>query len=129
MLIRLNTKLDKYRDEIIQYEETYTEDAKIGIVSYGSSSRSARNALQKARDNNISAGMIRIQTLWPFPTEAIYEFSKQVSHIIVPELNLGQIAHEVEHAVKGNAEVLKINRISGEPINPDEIYAVIKEYS
>lgn len=127
MLGRLNAKLNKYKEKILQFEETFTEDAKIGIVSYGSSSRSARNALQQARENNIPVGMLRIQTLWPFPTEAIYRFSKQVSHIIVPELNLGQIAHEVEHAVKGNADVLKINRISGEPINPDEIYALIKE--
>jgi 2-oxoglutarate ferredoxin oxidoreductase subunit alpha len=128
MLLRLNAKLDKYSDEILQWEEFFTEDAKIGIVCYGSSSRSARNALLKAREENIPVGMLRIQTLWPFPTEQIRKFSKQLSHIIVPELNLGQIAHEVEHAVRGNAEVIKINRISGEPINPDEIYAKIKEY-
>jgi 2-oxoglutarate ferredoxin oxidoreductase subunit alpha len=128
MLNRLNAKLDHYKDELLQVEEAFTEDAKIGIVSYGSSSRSARNALLKAREQNIPAGMLRIQTMWPFPTEPIYNFSKQLSHIIVPELNLGQVAHEVEHAVRGNVEVIKINRISGEPINPDEIYLKIKEY-
>jgi len=124
---RLNTKLDKYRDEIIKYEETYTEDAAIGVLSFGSSARSSRQALKKAREEGIKAGMIQLQTLWPFPTERIRLFGEQVSHIVVPELNTGQIAHEVEHAVRGEAEVLRVNKITGDPIHPDEILAVIKE--
>jgi len=127
MLYRLNSKLDKYADEIIQFEETNTEDAKVGIVTFGSSARSSRNALRKAREIGLPVGMIRIQTLWPFPTERIYEFAKQVSHIIVPELNLGQIAHEVEHSVKGETEVLRVNKIYGDPIHPEEILDKIKE--
>jgi 2-oxoglutarate ferredoxin oxidoreductase subunit alpha len=127
MLTRINSKIDKYIDEIIQYEETNTTDAKIGIVSYGSSSRSARQAMRQARQEGIEVGMFRIKTLWPFPTQQIYEFAKKVSHIIVPELNLGQIAHEVEHAAKGTSEVLKVNKITGEPIPPNEIYEKIKE--
>jgi 2-oxoglutarate ferredoxin oxidoreductase subunit alpha len=127
MLTRLNSKLEKYKDEILQYEETDIEDAKIGIVTYGSSARSSRHAQRMARDEGIPVGMLRIKTVWPFPTDAIYELGKKVSHIIVPELNLGQIAHEVEHAVRGNAEVLRVNKITGEPINPEEIVNKIKE--
>jgi len=127
MLTRLNSKLDKYIDEIIQYEETDTEDAKIGIVTYGSSARSSRHAQRIAHEQGIPVGMLRIQTLWPFPIDAISELSKKVSHIIVPELNLGQIAHEVEHAARGNAKVLRVNKITGEPINPEEIVQKIKE--
>jgi 2-oxoglutarate ferredoxin oxidoreductase subunit alpha len=127
MMHRLHTKLDKYASEIIQYEETFTEDAEIALVTYGSSARSSKHALKKARDEGIPLGMLRIQTMWPFPIEAIFQLGKKVSHIIVPELNLGQIAHEVEHAVKGNAEVLRVNKITGEPINPDEIIAKVKE--
>jgi len=127
MLMRLNSKLEKYSQEILQYEETETSDAKIGLVAYGSSARSARHAMRAARAENIPVGMLRIQTLWPFPIQAIYEFGKKVSHIIVPEMNLGQIAHEVEHAVRGQCEVLRVNRITGDPIDPSEILAKIKE--
>jgi 2-oxoglutarate/2-oxoacid ferredoxin oxidoreductase subunit alpha len=127
MLTRLNNKLLKYEDEILQYEETDTEDAKIGIVTYGSSSRSARNAMRMAREQGIHVGMIRLQTIWPFPTKRIREFAKNVSHIIVPELNLGQMAHEIEHAAQGNAEVIRVNKITGEPIPPVEIFEKIKE--
>lgn len=127
MLTRLNTKLLKYEDEILQYEETDTKDAKIGIVTYGSSSRSSRGAMRMAREQGIPVGMIRLQTLWPFPTQRIREFAKNVSHIIVPELNLGQMAHEIEHAAQGNCEVVKVNKITGEPIPPAEILEKIKE--
>ena len=127
MLTRLNNKLLKYEDEILQYEETDTEDAEIGIVTFGSSSRSSRGAMRMAREQGIPVGMIRLQTIWPFPTQRIREFSKKVSHIIVPELNLGQMAHEIEHAAQGNAEVIRVNKITGEPIPPQEIFEKIKE--
>jgi 2-oxoglutarate ferredoxin oxidoreductase subunit alpha len=64
--------------------------------------------------------------MWPFPTQRIYEFSKKVTRLIVPELNLGQVAHEVEHAVKGNAEVIKVNKINGDPIHPNEIFEKLR---
>jgi 2-oxoglutarate ferredoxin oxidoreductase subunit alpha len=127
MLTRLNSKLDKYLDEIIQFEENSAPGAKIGLVTYGSSARSSRHALRMANDEKIPINIFRIQTMWPFPTDAIYEFSKNLSHIIVPELNLGQVAHEVEHAVGHEVEVLKVNKITGEPIHPEEILTKIKE--
>ncbi len=127
MLERLNSKLDKYKDEILDVEEVNTEDAEVGIVAYGSSARSAKQALSKAREEGIPAGMIRIKTLWPFPTEMIYEFARKVRHIVVPELNLGQIAHEVEHAVRGQTTICRVNKISGDPIHPDEILNKLKE--
>jgi len=127
MLNRLNSKLEYYRDEIIEVEQSETDDAEIGIVAYGSSARSARQAMKKARDEGLRVGMVRIKTLWPFPTEKIHEFARQVKSILVPELNLGQIAHEVEHAVKDEAKVCRVNKISGDPINPDEIVTKLRE--
>jgi 2-oxoglutarate ferredoxin oxidoreductase subunit alpha len=127
MLNRLHGKLDHYADEIIQVEETETEDAEIGIVCYGSSARSARQAMRTVREEGIPVGMLRIQTMWPFPTARIHEFAGRVSHLIVPELNLGQIAHEVEHAACGRTEVIRVNRITGDPIPPEEIVEKIKE--
>jgi 2-oxoglutarate ferredoxin oxidoreductase subunit alpha len=127
MLMRINSKLAKYENEILQFEETQTEDAEIGIVTYGSSARSSKNALLKARNEGLRVGMIRIKTLWPFPTARLRKFAEQVSTIIVPELNLGQIAHEVEHAARSDAEVLRVNKITGDPIDPEEILKTIKE--
>ena len=128
MLTRLNSKIEHYLDDIIQYEETELDDAEIAIVTYGSSARSSRFAMRRAREQGLRVGILRIQTLWPFPTERISRLAEQVSDIIVPELNLGQIAHEVEHAARGKAEIHRVNKITGEPINPEEILIKIKEY-
>jgi len=64
--------------------------------------------------------------LWPFPKEEVSALARDVSHIIVPELNLGQFAHEVEWAVCGKTEVVKLNRVDGEPIRPAQILELIE---
>lgn len=129
LLKRLNRKIDRYRDEIIELIEEKDESAKIGIFSYGSTSRSARRAVIWAREKGIKIHFIRPKVIWPFPDKEVRLMGQSVDYIIVPELNLGQIAHEVEWAVRCECEVVKINRIDGEPINPQQIFEVISELS
>lgn len=127
LIRRLNRKIDGHRDEIIQVAEEYLDDAKIAVLSYGSTARAARRAVLMAREENIAAGLIRPIVLWPFPEKEIFELAQRVSHIVVPEMNLGQMAHEVEHAAKGKAEIISITRVDGEPIRPQQIFDKIKE--
>jgi 2-oxoglutarate ferredoxin oxidoreductase subunit alpha len=51
----------------------------------------------------------------------------RVRQIIVPEMNLGQMAHEVEWAAAGRAPVARVNRVDGEPISPLQILEKIEE--
>jgi 2-oxoglutarate ferredoxin oxidoreductase subunit alpha len=51
----------------------------------------------------------------------------RVRAIVVPELNLGQLAHEVEWAVAGKVPVHKVNRVDGEPLAPQEVLARLRE--
>ncbi|MDW7680845.1 MAG: 2-oxoacid:acceptor oxidoreductase subunit alpha [bacterium] len=127
LLQRLNRKIDRHQDEIIELDEQKDDDAKIGVFSYGSTSRSARRAIIWAREKNIKIHSIRPKVIWPFPEKQIATMAKDVDFIIVPEMNLGQIAHEVEWAAKGRCEVIKVNRIDGEPINPQQIFEKILE--
>lgn len=126
LMYRLNTKFDAYRDRIVEIETEHMEDAEIGLLSYGSSARSARHAMRLAREEGIKVGLLRLKTLWPFPDQEIRSFNDQIKHWIVPELNLGQIAHEVEWAVSGHMPVHKINRIDGNPLNPVNILETVK---
>jgi len=126
-LERLNNKIDRYKDEIIELNEEKDDDAKIGIFSYGSTSRSATRAVIWAREKGTKIHSIRPKVIWPFPEEQITAMAESVDYIIVPELNFGQIAHEVEWAARGKAEIIKLNRIDGEPINPQQIFDVIVE--
>ena len=126
-LERLNNKIDRYKDDIIELDEKKDDGAKIGIFSYGSTSRSATRAVIWAREKGIKIHSIRPKVIWPFAEKQVRDMADAVDHIIVPELNFGQIAHEVEWAVRGKTDIIKINRIDGEPINPQQIFNVILE--
>jgi len=127
LLQRLERKIIKHTEDIVQVEEFHLSDAEIGIIAYGSAARSARHAVKLARELGLKAGMLRLKTIWPFAEKQIQDFSDKVKIWIVPELNMGQIAHEVEWAVRGKVNVVKYNKVNGEPINPHEILECIKE--
>jgi 2-oxoglutarate ferredoxin oxidoreductase subunit alpha len=127
LLRRLNRKIERYRDRIIDNQIDLLDDARIALFAYGSTSRSARWAVRRAREEGIAVDLLRPRVLWPFPGEEVYALAQKVSTIIVPEMNLGQMAHEVEWASRGSAEVITINRIDGEPVRPTTIYEKIQE--
>ncbi|MBI5903399.1 MAG: 2-oxoacid:acceptor oxidoreductase subunit alpha [Deltaproteobacteria bacterium] len=124
---RIMRKVDKNLEEIWRNEETYLDDAEIAVFTVGSTARSARFAVNEARKAGIKAGLLRPLTIWPFPDKAVKELARRVKVIIVPELNLGQMVHEVERCSK-NAEVTGIHRVDGEPITPAQILEAIKKH-
>jgi 2-oxoglutarate ferredoxin oxidoreductase subunit alpha len=124
---RLNDKLEIHRETIVDVVTTGCEKAEIGIFAYGSVARAANQAIQLAAKEGIDVGLIRPRTLWPFPDRELLELTGRIKKIIVPEMNLGQMAHEVEWAVRGSAEVIQFHRVDGQPIRPSQILNLIKE--
>ncbi|MBI2458550.1 MAG: 2-oxoacid:acceptor oxidoreductase subunit alpha [candidate division NC10 bacterium] len=124
---RLMRKIELGAPDILKHEEALLDDAALGIVAYGSSARSAKAAIRMARARGIKVGLLRPLTIWPFIEGPVADLAKQVRHIIVPEMNLGQLVLEVERVVRGRCPVHRVNRVSGEPIPPDEILAKIEE--
>lgn len=114
-------------DEIADFEEFKLDDAEVVVVAYGSTSRSARYAVNAAREQGIKAGMFRIKTFWPFPDKQIKALADKVKGFIVPEMNLGMCSLEIERCAQGKAQILGINRVDGEPINPEQILEKMKE--
>ncbi|GAB4300209.1 MAG: 2-oxoacid:acceptor oxidoreductase subunit alpha [Desulfuromonadia bacterium] len=114
-------------DKIVDFEEYLLDDAEICVVAFGSTSRSARYAVNAAREQGIKAGLFRIKTFWPFPDKQIKALADKVKGFIVPEMNLGMCSIEVERCAQGKAPILGINRVDGEPINPDQIVQKMKE--
>lgn len=124
-LMRLNTKFDKHLDEILDYEEFNTDDMEILILAYGAPSRSAKRAMQVSREQGVKSGFIRLKTIWPFATQKIKELSHKVDTIVIPEMNLGQIAGEVERLTPDSTSIVKVNHVNGEAIKPKEIVNAI----
>jgi len=120
-------KVDANVDDIVQFEEYCLDDAEIVVVAFGSTSRSARYAINIAREQGIKAGMFRIKTIWPFPDKQIKALAGKVKAFITPEMNLGMCTLEIQRCAEGKAPVHGIFRVDGEPINPDQILEKIKE--
>ena len=124
---RIMNKIENHKDEIWLNEATDLDDAEIAVVAIGSTARSARYAVREARAAGIKAGLLRPLTMWPFPDKAVKELANRVKAVIVPELNLGQMVHEVDRCSK-KALVTCIHRVDGEPITPAQILEAIKKH-
>ncbi|TGU71510.1 2-oxoacid:acceptor oxidoreductase subunit alpha [Geomonas terrae] len=120
-------KVEANVDDIVQFEEYELADAEVAIIAYGSTSRSARFAVNEARKQGIKAGLFRIKTFWPFPDKQIAALAGKVKAFITPEMNLGMCTGEVKRCAEGKAAVHGIFRVDGEPINPGQILEKIKE--
>ncbi len=122
---RLVNKIRLHVDQIIEYEEIFLDDAEIAVIAYGSTARSARRAINEARQQGIRVGLLRLITVWPFPENKVRELSNQVKAFVVPELNLGQISREVERFT--SLPVVGVNHAGGVMMAPDPILDAIKE--
>lgn len=129
LIRRLNDKIRIHREEIVQVEEEYMDDARIAVVSYGQVSRPAKKAVKMAREKGIRAGSIRLITIWPFAEHVIRRWAEQIDYFIVPELNYGQIYLEVKREAGGRAETVLVSRMGGRLITPGEIYMEIVRIS
>ncbi len=127
LLSRMRRKLTENLDDILKWEDYLVDDADILIVSLGSASRSALQAINEARESDgIKVGMFRPITLWPFPEEALKKAARNAKRIIVVEMNEGQMALEVERILHRTIET--VLRYNGQMISPDEILNRIKSY-
>jgi 2-oxoglutarate ferredoxin oxidoreductase subunit alpha len=120
-------KIRKNADKIIQVEKVYLEDADVVVVAYGSTARVARQAVEDLRERGRKAGLLRLITVWPFPSKLVRELAGRVKAFVVPEVNYGQMAYEVERTSSG-AEVVSMPLMGGSIHLPEEIETVVSEY-
>jgi len=125
---RLCNKIRKHTDEITRIKEEFTEDAEIIVLSYGAPARSALTAVKNARKQEVKAGFIKLETVWPFPKKLIKEAVVNAQKVMVVEMNLGQIFYEVERVLP-DKEVELLPKIGGEMHIPTEIMDKIKDMS
>jgi 2-oxoglutarate/2-oxoacid ferredoxin oxidoreductase subunit alpha len=121
-------KIRKNAENIILAEQVSLQDAEVVVVAYGCTGRAARQAVEDLRNRGHKAGLLRLITLWPFPSVVIRRLAEQVKAFIVPEINYGQMAYEVERTAMGKAEVVLMALMGGSMHTPEEIESVVGEY-
>jgi 2-oxoglutarate/2-oxoacid ferredoxin oxidoreductase subunit alpha len=129
-LIRhLIDKIENNVHRMAHFKEYYLDGAELVMISYGSSARSALHVVENLRARGERIGLLEIQTLWPFPGEIVSQRCRHAKHVVVVEMNTGQICQMVRAALSDTEKVFLINRIDGVLITPSDIKAQLRVLS
>ncbi len=127
MYQRITHKITAHYDDIVRTESFYLDDARIGLVAYGSECRPALEAVEQARQKGVKAGLLKLSTVWPVPEREIKALANQCDVIFVVEMNIGKYAGEVERVSSGACEVVRITKNRGLGHTPGEILAGLEQ--
>jgi 2-oxoglutarate ferredoxin oxidoreductase subunit alpha len=116
---RINQKIIKNKKTIIETEDYFLDDSEMAVIAYGFTARTALYVVKRFRKEGMKVGLLRLKTLWPFPEEAVREAARGKKKLLVPEMNLGQVAGEVKKYC--SCEVFCLNQTNGEIIQPETI--------
>lgn len=109
-----------------RFENYRIEGAEIIMCAYGSTARIAKNAIELLAEEGIQAGLIRPQTLWPFPIAAFQKLPPSCRTILTVEMSCGQMVDDVRLAVNGSLPVAFYGRSGGIIPVPEEIVIHVK---
>jgi 2-oxoglutarate ferredoxin oxidoreductase subunit alpha len=128
IIYRIRDKILNAEHKIRDIHTEHIDDAKVAVLSFGASARPSMEAVEKARESGIKAGLYRLKTIWPFPEEPVRELADQVDSIIVVEMNVGKLVREVERVVCGKAKVISLHKVGGQlPLSREILDAIRRE--
>ena len=126
LLRHLVDKIQNNVNEIARCKEYYLDDAECILISYGSAARSARHVVESRRSRGERLGLLELQTLWPFPEHIVRDKCARAKHVVVVEMNMGQVLQAVKMAVDEPEKVFIANRIDGVFITDADIRNILR---
>jgi 2-oxoglutarate ferredoxin oxidoreductase subunit alpha len=126
LIRRLIDKVKKNAVALTDVETDALDGAEAIVVSYGITSRVVLPAVAAARAAGRRIGVLRPRIVWPFPEHLIRDLATRVKAFVVPELNMGQIVHEVERCA-GGTRVVSVPHAGGAVHDPNVIKDAILE--
>ncbi len=127
LIHRLVSKIRDNRADIVHVESDGLEDAEVIVVAYGITARIALWPVEMARSEGIKVGWLKLVTVWPFPEDLIRTLARNIRAFVVPEINYGQIALEVERCAAGIARTLLVPHAGGDVHEPHVILDAIRQ--
>ena len=128
--LKLKAKYDQMQREEVLYDTYNTDsDYSVLIVSYGTMSRVCRTAIDNMKEEGFEVGMLRPQTLFPFPEEAVRNAAGKAScrAIASIEMSMGQMVEDIERSVRGLKPVSWYGKCGGDVPTPEEVSEFIKD--
>lgn len=125
--VKLQAKYKAIKEKEARAELYNMDNAQVVIVAYGTTSRIAKNAIESLKKEGIEVGLIRPQTLWPFPDRAFETLPESCKGLLVVEMSMGQMIDDVKLATSCRLPVEFYGRSGGMIPEPDAIADKIKE--
>jgi 2-oxoglutarate/2-oxoacid ferredoxin oxidoreductase subunit alpha len=119
---RLVDKIESARNDIADFE-VVNPDAETVFVTYGPPSRTVEQVMRDRPGEEI--GHLRFRVVWPFAEAALEKF-RDAKVFLMPELNMGQVAREVQRHV--DQPVVSIPKLGGELHTPAELERALEEH-
>jgi 2-oxoglutarate/2-oxoacid ferredoxin oxidoreductase subunit alpha len=109
---RIAAKYDEIARLEARAESDRADDAELLLVSFGTTSVFVDRVVDELRADGVRAGSFRPVTLWPFPGDALREASRGCAHVLVYELNAGQLVDDVRMYVEDRSVIRSIGGVS-----------------
>ena len=118
------------------YEPYQLDDAELVIVAAGSTTGTAKVAVDRARANGIKAGLLKLRLYRPFPAQQLIDAIKHAKAVAVMDraisygLTGGPIFHEIRSAAYGQIDVpfaSYVYGLGGRDIFPQEIESIFTD--
>jgi 2-oxoglutarate ferredoxin oxidoreductase subunit alpha len=117
---KLQVAVDYAQKKGIFAREYGDEDAEIGFITWGSTEGAMQEAIDLARQHDLSVAQLHLLLLNPLPADVILNFFKKHPRIVVAELNYtGQLAQRLRAAL--NIQVESFTKCTGQPFTPYEL--------
>jgi 2-oxoglutarate ferredoxin oxidoreductase subunit alpha len=94
------------------------------VVSWGSTYGAIRAVLKNARIHGVRIGHVHLRYMNPLPAN-LGEVLKRYRKVLVPEMNMGQLAHVLR--AKYLVDAISYGKIQGKPFKVTEIESKILE--
>jgi 2-oxoglutarate ferredoxin oxidoreductase subunit alpha len=120
-------KLESLQKEIKPPRIYGPPQATVSLIGWGSSYGALKEAVDILQEEGISANLLHLNELWPFPAAPVDKFMAGAGHSLVVESNAtGQLARliRMETGRKANGNIL---RFDGRPQTPASILGQVKK--
>jgi 2-oxoglutarate ferredoxin oxidoreductase subunit alpha len=122
----LKDHYDSFKDEIVEYEEDFIDDADIIVVGHGVVSRACKEAVKDLRKNGYKVGYFRPITLRPFPGKQLAAAVEGKQNILVVESALGQMKRFITEELYGLTVPITDYFKPGKGVSSDELVDKVK---
>ncbi|MGB5036589.1 MAG: 2-oxoacid:acceptor oxidoreductase subunit alpha [Blastocatellia bacterium] len=124
-MVRLRAdKIDRIANDLPPTEVYGDPSGKVLVVGWGSTYGSITSAVEKLRAEGKAVSSIHLRHLSPLPHD-VGEILSRFEHVLVPEMNLGQLAMMLRAKYLVNA--IPFSKVQGRPFKISEITARVDQ--